>query len=101
MRMAAGHAVCRNSHAPSKAGAAQKEGIMPRTLPVIVSTRDYEFSHGHRPRGFGAWAFCPTHVARRPDYLDHALWVYGQTYADAKKVAAHAFAGCIEIVVLP
>jgi len=22
-----------------------------------VSTRDYEFSHGKKPRGFGSWAF--------------------------------------------
>jgi hypothetical protein len=73
---------------------------MTRQLPVIVSTRDFEFSHGHRPRGIGSWAFCPTHLARRDDYLDHVLWVH-ETYGEAKKIAARAFAGCVEIVVLP
>ena len=33
-----------------------KEARIPKNT-VEFDTHEYEFSHGHKPRGFGAWAF--------------------------------------------
>lgn len=59
------------------------------TLPE-VSTRDYEFTHGKKPRGEGCWAFCPTHKYRDPNYLDHVKWFQG-LYGKAKREAQEYF----------
>jgi hypothetical protein len=46
-----------------------------------VSTDEYEFSHGHTPRGRGAWIFAP---AGREN--DMTAWVTKSgTYTEAKR----------------
>lgn len=49
-------------------------------------TTEFQFSHGHTPRGRGSWAFIPAdsyHPAK--DYLDLAIWSPSMTYTEAKK----------------
>ncbi len=51
------------------------------TPAVKFSTREFELAHGHKPRGFGSWAF-------NLDLRDEPLfWVHQSTYANAKKLA--------------
>lgn len=47
-----------------------------------VKTTAYEFSHGDRPRGIGAWAF----AYRRDADLSEIFWINGG-YGEAKKAA--------------
>ena len=47
-------------------------------MTVQVSTTEYQFSHGKRPRGEGSWAFFFTDA--------HVFWFTGK-YADAKRAA--------------
>lgn len=54
-----------------------------------VATEQFEFSHGRTPRGFGSWAFS---VAAKPQMAD-VFFTRAMTYAEAKKVAQHHFAG--------
>lgn len=70
-------------------------------MKVEFSTDEYEQAHNRRPRGFGGWAFCPADKYDANDYLDHCFWVYGKTYADAKKEARAHFAakGITEVIV--
>lgn len=51
-------------------------------MAVEFNTREYEFSHGRKPRGRGAWAFA---FRRDPD-MSEIIWVNG-AYAEAKKIA--------------
>lgn len=58
-------------------------------MTVEVSTSQYEFAHGHRPRGVGRWVFLlagclwdPTRDSGQP--LGHGP---AQSYADAKRLA--------------
>lgn len=52
-----------------------------------IETRQYEFSHGKKPRGFGTWAFF---FDGKRD-ADQAFWFSG-SYGDAA-AAARAEAG--------
>lgn len=48
-------------------------------MSIQVSTSEYEFSHGKKPRGYGQWAF----------FFDNdkePFWATGK-YGDAKKMA--------------
>ena len=51
-------------------------------MKIQYSTREYEFSHGRKPKGFGSWAF-------EVDLLDGAkplTWWWNQsTLTEAKK----------------
>jgi hypothetical protein len=70
-------------------------GALPFAKGVTFSTRKYELSHFKKPRGTGAWIFCPARRADGDDYLDHCVCVTGNvnaTLAAAKKVASHHFA---------
>lgn len=67
----------------------------PMTRSVNVSTKQFEFSHGRKPRGRGCWMF---------DLLDDqgrtvATVSHTGTYTEAKKnaVARAKFAGCQDI----
>jgi hypothetical protein len=54
---------------------------------ITVSTTEYEFSHGRKPRGFGTWAFRPdTKQARdQVNAGDFGLVVWRSgTYGEAK-----------------
>jgi hypothetical protein len=53
-----------------------------------VNTNEYEFAHGHAPRGRGAWAFWFGKGARRVDTSNvaDAHWYHG-TYSDARRQA--------------
>lgn len=49
------------------------------TGPVEISTSEYEFSHGHKPRGRGSWAF---------EIAGEVTWIPGsRTYGEAKREA--------------
>lgn len=47
-----------------------------------VDTTEYEFSHGHTPRGHGSWGFAPFNETQ--DDPNTWLWVSG-TYTEAKR----------------
>lgn len=55
------------------------------------TTTEYEFSHGKRPRGRGAWAFVPANYIW-PDAMpeDGIGWANG-TYTDAKREIARRY----------
>lgn len=60
---------------------------MKTTKTFTFLTNDYEFSHGHTPRGRGSWAFSEK---RNPDFSrdsqDKVFWSPGgMLYSDAKK----------------
>jgi hypothetical protein len=56
-------------------------------MTVEFNTRDYEFSHGRKPRGTGTWAFFFGNRTERP--IADAWWAEGTvTYGEAKKQAA-------------
>jgi hypothetical protein len=64
---------------------------------IEINTREYQFSHGKRPRGQGYWAF-------RFDALPELHWskpyqLYSDAVADARKRARSL--GCTEIHVCP
>jgi hypothetical protein len=73
-----------------------------------TNTRQYEFSHGKKPRGKGYWAFEVTGTDDKHVYIESdPLWAYG-TLAAAKKQAIRSFKNVysavtriIEIKVLP
>ena len=44
-------------------------------MKIEFSTREYEFSHGKMPKGWGYWGFT---------FEGHEFWATG-TYAEAKK----------------
>lgn len=53
---------------------------------VRVHTEAYEFAHGKKPRGDGAWAFFP----KGDNRMDAAIWThgsYGQAKRDAQRIA--------------
>lgn len=51
-----------------------------KKLSVEVDTTEFEFSHGHAPRGRGSWAFLIG--------SDEPTWIPGSmTYGEAKKQA--------------
>jgi hypothetical protein len=67
-----------------------KEGeSMAARLLLKFDTGEYEFSHGHKPRGRGSWAF-DFGAKRTPDGLENLFWTRG-TYGEAKR-QARAFA---------
>lgn len=49
---------------------------------IDVSTREYEFSHGKQPRGYGMWAFFFEGI----DVPAEPFWHTGK-YAEAKRFA--------------
>jgi hypothetical protein len=53
-------------------------------MAIEVNTTEYQFSHGHTPRGRGSWAFCFTRNA-----ADESIyWAPGSlTYTEALKLA--------------
>lgn len=63
------------------------EQAVRKAFPVEVFTGDYEFSHGHAPKGRGGWLFCKVDPRRHNDYLDHLLPNFNGTYTEAKKAA--------------
>ena len=50
---------------------------------IHVETSDYEAAHGHRPRGFGSWAF----AIGRDESIKDLFWVHRATYSHAKALA--------------
>lgn len=48
-------------------------------MAIEFNTREYEFSHGKQPRGYGQWAFFF-------DSDPEPFWATG-SYAEAKKMA--------------
>jgi hypothetical protein len=50
------------------------------------NTSEFEFSHGHKPRGVGHWAFA---ITRNPD-PEKLYWFVG-SYGVAKKCAREFF----------
>lgn len=57
-----------------------------RVTKVEFDAIEYEWAHGHRPRGYGCWAFSPR---RKIDVLsDEVIWINGESYGEAKKKAA-------------
>jgi hypothetical protein len=52
---------------------------------VRVHTTDYQFAHGHMPRGTGTWAF----FFNRNASVDQAFWFSG-SFTDAKRAAVAA-----------
>ena len=56
---------------------------------VHFSTDWYQFAHGRKPRGFGAWAF--QYVDGDGKHTGQAFWFTGN-FGDAKKAAAAHFA---------
>lgn len=44
-------------------------------MTIEFSTREYEFTHGRTPKGYGHWGFT---------FEGHEFWATG-TYAEAKK----------------
>jgi hypothetical protein len=52
-------------------------------MTIEFSTREFEFAHGHRPRGVGRWAFFFGFASRN---VEDAFWFDG-LYGDAKKAA--------------
>ena len=55
---------------------------MAKSLVVRVETTDYEFSHGHTPKGRGGWLFS---FVRNPDVINDVLINCNGTYTEAKK----------------
>ena len=61
-------------------------------MMVTVSTHQYEFSHGRKPRGIGHWAF----AFDGQNNLEQLFWVHpdmtiggsGGTYGQAKRLAS-------------
>jgi hypothetical protein len=47
-------------------------------LTIEFNTTDYTFSHGHNPRGRGAWAFAIGSKTAQPRF-------FNGTYGEAKK----------------
>jgi hypothetical protein len=76
--------------------------MMETTMQIEFCTRDYEFSHGHRPRGYGSWAF--THSEQ---VNDEPIWAPASTYSEAKawirrhirQIAPAEFRGLVIITV--
>ena len=67
----------------------------PRTTsPVCVSTGEYEFSHGKKPRGYGHWAFFIGSETVEPVFF---TGLYGeckkQAVALAKSKGVNVFVG--------
>ena len=55
---------------------------------IYVSTREYELSHGKKPRGRGSWAFFFDGATRVEDaYWSSGGQTYTQALADAKRFA--------------
>lgn len=52
-------------------------------MAIEFCTREYRFSHGKEPRGYGSWAF----FFDRKFKIEDAFWVNQSTYGDAKKAA--------------
>jgi hypothetical protein len=52
-----------------------------KKMTVEVRTSEYEFSHGHKPRGRGGWAF---YMGRDTGDLSKVHWFNG-TYSEAKR----------------
>jgi len=50
---------------------------------VETITSQYEMSHGHRPRGVGAWAFA---FEPYPKDMNKMIWVNG-SFGEAKRYA--------------
>jgi len=50
-------------------------------ISVQINTSEYEFSHGHKPRGKGTWAF---DIQGNGGNL---FWVNNANYGEAKKLA--------------
>jgi hypothetical protein len=69
-----------------------------------ISTTDYQFSHGHAPRGIGGWLFFlgPRVAFHADNYLERVIMARG-TYRDckAKAIQMARLAGVTEIVVCP
>lgn len=64
-------------------------------MSVETNTREYEFSHGKKPRGRGYWAFAISGVT----YWSQPNQSYGQAVADARRLAVSKEAH--EVKVLP
>ena len=52
-------------------------------MTIEVSTTEYEFSHGHKPRGRGAWAF---EIAGAVTFIPGTL-TYGEAKREAVRIA--------------
>jgi hypothetical protein len=54
-----------------------------------VNSREYEWSHGKKPRGFGSWAFQFVTIIDKKPNLSVPWWTPGgsSTFSDARKKA--------------
>jgi hypothetical protein len=51
-------------------------------------TLNYSFylaTYGRSPRGRGGWAFCPSEIYDRKDYVKFIIWSPSMTFGEAKK----------------
>lgn len=68
-------------------------------MRIEFKTRDYEWTHGHAPRGRGYWGF---------ELDGHEFWAYG-TLTEAKKACRaeitekmrHEYIGTVYVNVMP
>ena len=67
---------------PAEDGARAARADRRFAMTITFSTREYEFSHGRKPRGRGGWAFTF-------DDSEKIIWTIpsSMTYADARKWA--------------
>ena len=68
------------------------------TTPIMTvrfDTTQYEFSHGHKPRGAGMWAFRNKYTNEPPIFTPHRY-----TYSEAKKWARRWFAAVSDGLIL-
>ena len=66
---------------------------------MYVNTNQYEFSHGHRPRGRGYWAFFVGHPNKGLLYWSEGEMLYSAAATDAKRFAKQN--GYYEVTVAP
>jgi hypothetical protein len=68
---------------------------------IVFSTARYEFTHGHKPRGWGCWAFVV------PKHGDQIIWITPAcTLAECRKrllarLALPKDVGVVTAIVLP
>jgi hypothetical protein len=64
---------------------------------IYVSPREYELSHGRKPRGRGSWAFFFDGVTRVEEAYWSSVGTYTQALAEAKRVAREKGHTLIEV----
>lgn len=57
-------------------------------MKVEVNTSEYEFSHGHKPRGRGLWCFALSAYMVGTEHVEYS-GLYSEAKAKAVKTARH------------